>query len=112
MVFSLWLWPTTKLMATKNTRQTLAILISMRTWRCDAEHIARWSASVASCEATRCRHLASAHAVLPWWPPWLTILNETKNTNKTQLLPSFLTVDQHKKAKQILDPIWALYSHH
>jgi hypothetical protein len=25
MVFSLWLWPTTKLMATKNTRQTVAI---------------------------------------------------------------------------------------
>ncbi len=27
-----------------------------------------------------------------------------KNTNKTQLLPSFLMVDQHKKDKQLWDP--------
>jgi hypothetical protein len=40
--------------------------------------IAQSSASVASCKATRCRHRASAHAVLPWRPPWLTILNETQ----------------------------------
>jgi hypothetical protein len=35
-----------------------------------------------------------------------------KNTNKTQLLPSFLTVDQCKKTKQFRDPKRALYSHH
>ncbi len=35
-----------------------------------------------------------------------------KNTNKTQLLPSFLTVDQRKKAKQFWDPKWTLYSRH
>ncbi len=35
-----------------------------------------------------------------------------KNTNKTQLLPSFLTVDRHKKAKQFQDPKRTLYSHH
>jgi hypothetical protein len=97
MVFSLWLWPTMKLMATTNTRQMLAILMAIRIRRCNAGHIAQWSGSVASCKATRCRHQASAHAVLPRRPPWSTILNETKNTNKTQLLPSFLTVDQRKK---------------
>jgi hypothetical protein len=101
MVFSLWLWPTTKSMATKNTRQTLAILMAVRIRRCNAGRIAQWSASVASCKATRCRHWASARPVLPRQLPWLTISNETKkNTNKTQLLPSFLTVGRRKKAKQ------------
>ncbi len=100
MVFSLWLRPTTKLTAAKNTRQTLPILMAMRIRRCNAGCIAQWSASVASWEAIRCCHRASAHAVLlrqPPWPPWLTISNEKKNTNKTQLLPSFLTIDQRKK---------------
>jgi hypothetical protein len=35
-----------------------------------------------------------------------------KNTNKTQLLPSFLTVDQRKKAKQFRDLKRTLSSHH
>ena len=35
-----------------------------------------------------------------------------KNTNKTQLLPSFLMVDRHKKAKQFRDPKRTLYSSH
>ncbi len=35
-----------------------------------------------------------------------------KNTTKTQLLPSFLMVDRHKKAKQFWDPKQTLYSHH
>ncbi len=35
-----------------------------------------------------------------------------KNTNKTQLLPSFLMVDRHKKAKQFWDPKRTLYSCH
>ena len=36
-----------------------------------------------------------------------------KNTpNKTQLLPSFLTVDRRKKAKHFWDPKWTLYSRH
>jgi hypothetical protein len=35
-----------------------------------------------------------------------------KNTNKTQLLPSFLTVDRRKKARQFCDPKQTLYSHH
>ncbi len=62
----------------KNTRQTLAILMAMQIWWCNAGCIARWSASVASCEATRCRHRASARAVSPRRLPWLTISNETK----------------------------------
>ncbi len=33
-----------------------------------------------------------------------------KNTNKTQLLPSFLTVDPHVKAKPFRDPKHTLYS--
>jgi hypothetical protein len=79
----------------------LANLMAMRIRRCNAGHIARWSASVASCKATRCHHWEIARAVLPWQRPWLTILNETKkNTNKIQLLPSFLKVDRRKKAKQ------------
>jgi hypothetical protein len=35
-----------------------------------------------------------------------------KNTNKTQLLPSFHTVDQRKKAKQFRDPKRTLSSRH
>jgi hypothetical protein len=67
-----------KINGDKNTRQTLAILMAMRIGRCDAGCIAQWSASVASCKATRCCHRASALAVLPWRLPWLKILNETK----------------------------------
>jgi hypothetical protein len=77
-----------------------------------AIRIARWSASVASCKATRCRHWASAHAVLPRRQPWSMISNETQKTDKTQLLPSFLTVDQRNKAKQFRDPKQTLYSRH
>ncbi len=55
-------------------------LKAMRIWWCNAGRIAQWSASVASCGATRCRHWASARAVLPRQPPWLTISNETKKT--------------------------------
>jgi hypothetical protein len=35
-----------------------------------------------------------------------------RNTNKTQLLPSFLTVDGHKKAIQFWNPKQTLYSRH
>ncbi len=110
MVFSLWLWSRTKSMTAKNTPQMLANLKAMRIRWCDAGHIAQWSTSVASCKATRCRHRASARAVSPRQPPWSTILKRTKNTNKTQLLPSFLKVDQRKKAKQFWDLSRTLYS--
>jgi hypothetical protein len=55
---------------------------AMRIRRCNVGRIAQWSASMASCKATRCRHQVSAHAVLPRQPPWLTISNETKKTLK------------------------------
>jgi hypothetical protein len=45
---------------------------------CNAGRITRWSASVASCKATRCRHRVSAHTVLPRRPPWSTILKKNK----------------------------------
>ncbi len=80
MAFSLWLWPTTKLTATKNTRQMLANSMAMQIRRCNAGRIAQWSASMASCEATRYCHWVSVNAILPRRPPWLTILNETKKT--------------------------------
>ncbi len=35
-----------------------------------------------------------------------------KNTNKTQLLPSFLTIDQRKKAKWFWDPKQTFHSRH
>jgi hypothetical protein len=101
MVFIVGLWPTTKSTGTKNTCQTLAILMAMRIHWCDAGRIAQCSASVASCEATRCHHWASACAVLPWQLPWLTISKKNKNTNKTQLLPSVLMVDQCKKLSNL-----------
>ncbi len=64
----------------KITRQTLAILMAMRVRQCNAGRIAQWSASVASCKATRCHHWASAYAVLPRQLPWSTFSNETKKT--------------------------------
>ncbi len=42
------------------------------------------------------------------WRFWM----KHKNTNKTQLLPSFLTVDRRKKAKQFRDPKRTLHSRH
>jgi hypothetical protein len=60
----------------KNTHQMLAISMAMQIRRCNAGRITQWSASVASCKATRCHHQVSACAVLPWQPPWLAILNE------------------------------------
>ncbi len=97
MVFSSWFWSRTKSMTTKNTHQMLAISKAMRIRWCNVGHIAQWSASVASCKATRCRHWASACAVSPRRLPWSTISKRKKNTTKTQLLSSFLMVDQRKK---------------
>ncbi len=80
-----------KLTITKKAGESLAISIATRMRQYDAGHIARWSTSRASLEATGCCHRSSACAVFPQWPPWSTNLNETaqnKNTNKTQLLAS------------------------
>ncbi len=73
---------------TKNVGKLLSISIAMRMWWYDMGHIARWSTSRASLEAsTGCRYQSSACAVSPWRPPWSTNSNKThKNTSKTQLL--------------------------
>ncbi len=82
----------------KNAGKSKTILITMPPGRYGAMHIAQLSTSVSSCKATRCRHWASARAVLPRRPPWSTILKRKKNTNKTKLLASVLTVARCKKA--------------
>jgi hypothetical protein len=56
--------------------------------RYDAGHITQWSTSIASLEATGCRHWVSHCAVLPRRPPWLTNSNETQKTNKKHFLAS------------------------
>jgi hypothetical protein len=101
-----------ELTITKNAGKSTTISIPMPPGLYGAMHFARWSISVASCKSTRCRHRASAHAVSPRQPPWSAILNETQKTNKTQLLPSFLTVDRCKKAKQFRVLKRTLYSRH
>ncbi len=70
-----------------------------------AMHIARWSASLASCKATRCRHWASAHAVLPGQTLWLMILNEIKKTKKTPLFTKLSHGRPTHKSYPILRPI-------
>ena len=73
-----------KSLITKNTRQTLAILIVMQMRRWDSRRIAWWSTSWASLEATGCCHRASACIVLPWWLPWLmSLVKSTKQYQTT-----------------------------
>ncbi len=64
-------------------------------------------------------HAKPLDAAIGWMPAlyhpgsrhgWLFRMKH-KNTNKTQLLPSFLAVDRRKKAKYFWDPKWTLYSH-
>jgi hypothetical protein len=69
-----------ELTATTNADESLAILMANAMQRYDARRITRWSTSRASLEATGCRHQASACAVLPRRPPWLTISNKTHKT--------------------------------
>ena len=66
------------------------ILIAMPPGQYGAMHNAQWSTSVASWEATRCCHRASALAVLPWRLPWSMILNETRK-HKNGSHPSWST---------------------
>jgi len=65
---------------TKSTRQTLVILITMWMWWCDVGCIAQWRTSRSSLEATGCHQWASAHATLPWRPPWSTNLLKQHKT--------------------------------
>ena len=54
-----------KLTATKNADESLAISMAMAMQWYDARRIARWSTSRASFEATGCRHRASACGSAP-----------------------------------------------
>ena len=69
-----------ELTATKNADKSLAMLMAMAMQRYNAGRIAQWNLSRNSLEATGCRHWASACAVSPRWPPWLTNLNKTHKT--------------------------------
>ncbi len=51
-------------------------------------NMAQWSTTVASQEATKCCHRASACAVLPRWPPWSSSLVWEKTIHTTYILPS------------------------
>jgi hypothetical protein len=42
--------------------------------------ITQWSTSMAFLEATGCCHWASVCAILPWQPPWLTIMAANKKS--------------------------------
>jgi len=66
--------------ATKNAGESTTISMAMAMQRYDAGHIARWSTSRDSLEATGCRHRASAYAVSPRRPPWSTNSNKTHKT--------------------------------
>jgi len=66
----------------KNAGKSTTISMAMVMERYDARRINRWSTSSASLEANGCRHrhLASACAVSPRRPPWLTNSNKTHKT--------------------------------
>ena len=69
-----------KIKETKNAVKLTTISIAMQTRGYNAGHIARWSTSRASLEATGCRHRARACALLPRQPPLSTNLNKTHKT--------------------------------
>ncbi len=112
MVVRLWLWPTMKLMAVK---------IHVKRWQ--FWQPCRYGGAIQSAlpiGAHPWLHAEPLDAVIrlvpmPYCPGgrhgWRFQMKH-KNTNKTQLLPSFLTVDRRKKAKQFLYPKQTLYSRH
>jgi hypothetical protein len=63
---------------TKNAGKSTTILIPMPLGQYGTMQIDHWSTSMASCEATKCRHWVSARAVFPRQQPWSTISNETQ----------------------------------
>ncbi len=65
-----------------------AIVMTMLPGRYGTRHATRWSASMASCKATRCHHQTCAHAVLARQMPLSSLLPLSQNTNKKQLLAS------------------------
>jgi hypothetical protein len=65
---------------TKNAGKLTTISMAMAMQQYDVGRISQWSTSRASFEANGCRHWASARAILPRRPPWLTNLNKTHKT--------------------------------
>ena len=72
----------------KNSGKSTVISMTMLLGRYGAMGIVLWSASMASCEATRCHHLACACAILARRTPWSSPLPSCQNTDKTQPLAS------------------------
>jgi hypothetical protein len=112
MVFSLWLWPTIKVTATK---------IHFKCWQF------RWPCRYGGAMwgtlpngAHLWLHAKPLDAAIGQMPTWYCpggrhgqrFRMKQKNTTKTQLLPSFLMVDRHNKAEQFRDPKLTLYSSH
>jgi len=65
-----------------------AIVMTMPPGRYGARHIAQWSVSVASCEATICHHRACARTVSTRRTPWSLTSPSWETQHKTQLLAS------------------------
>ena len=69
-----------KIEETKNAGKLTMISMAMTMQRYNTGHIAQWSTSRASLEATGCPHRVSACAVSPRRPSWSTNLNKTHKT--------------------------------
>jgi hypothetical protein len=78
-------------LTTKNAGKLLAILIALRMQWYDVGHITWWSTFRATLKATGCRHWVSACAALSRQQAAGMVdefVENTQNTNKTQLLAS------------------------
>ncbi len=72
-----------KLTATINAGESMAISMAMAMQWYDTGRIARWITSGASLEVTGCSHWVSACAVSPRQPPWSTnLLKQHKTLTK------------------------------
>ncbi len=112
MVFSLWLWPTTKSTATK-----IHVKCWQFQWPCGYAG-AMWGALPNGAHPwlhAKPLDAAIGRVPMPYCPGsrhgWRFQMKH-KNTNKAQLLASYLTVDWRKKAKQFWDPKRTFYSAH
>ncbi len=63
----------------------MANAMTMPAGQYSARHIARWSVSVASCEAPKCHHRASARAVSARRTPWSSSSSSSWWKHNTQL---------------------------
>jgi hypothetical protein len=72
----------------KNVANLPAISMTMPPGLYKVINIAQWSTTVASGEATKRCHPASACPVLPWQPPWSSTSGWKKTQPTTNILPS------------------------